>query len=624
MISKIQWYFPPNINGPKESISDGPAVTFEGDYAKYIARECIQNSLDQHDPTSQNPVTVVFKLWTINRDRLPGGDELEARIDECVLADKSPRAQQFMKKAKEVLSKPAIPILSVNDYNTKGLNGDEEDERGTYYKLVKSTGYNDSMAGFGGGSFGLGKGAALAASALRTVFYTTYNDQGEHVFIGKSALISHNWDGEPQRSEGWLGISDDKIGYRSVRDESNIPSDFKRKPVRGTDIHVVGWREESGWAEELTNSIISNFWPAIDAGMLNVELKDGSTTKEINNGNIALLLESSNESPLFDSYCYYLAMKIPEVNGSFETKIAKLGKVKLFVKKGEDFPKEVLYMRKPRMVVMTKPYKRTLIDSYAAVLLCEDEDGNRYLRDLEPPEHDKWNPALGDDKDEALKVITDLEKWVRDSLKTLSAPRSSGAIDFPGIAKYLRNNELDDLQGFMGRDRKSDPDDKEGPTEIHVPQGSVKKSSAINYTVVTVPSLLTPDGDDGHGDGDGKGDGGEGNGKNTPDDDGKGSMKARKDIRIRELPPDDGEFNVVLYSSKPFNGDIKFLVPGDSGSTSLDVKSAQIIGGEALIVDRGNIHGVAISQDRPMKINFSAETSNNHYALTVEGHENGN
>ena len=101
----------------------------------------------------------------------------------------STKAKSFFKQALEVIHKPTITCLRISDFNTSGLVGSREEYNSPWCNLTKSSGASDK-SGSHGGSFGIGKFAPYACSALRTVFYSTSDKDGLCASQGVSRLTS--------------------------------------------------------------------------------------------------------------------------------------------------------------------------------------------------------------------------------------------------------------------------------------------------------------------------------------------------------------------------------------------------------------------------------------------------
>src|SRR3989344_1176640 len=218
-VPDMRWHFPKLDHGEAEGYNDPLLQYFEGDYAANVAREVIQNSVDARTE-QETPVLVVFERIDMPAKSIPGLGELEQRLAVCLKKakkEKRQKAEEHFEKALKAIRGKSISVLKASDFNTTGLTGGDNDPNGKWHKLVKAVGDNE-MTGAGGGSFGIGKGAPFAASLLRTVYYSTLNEQGQSIFQGKTRLLSHEWKGEDCRGVGFFGVE----GYKSARDDKLI------------------------------------------------------------------------------------------------------------------------------------------------------------------------------------------------------------------------------------------------------------------------------------------------------------------------------------------------------------------------------------------------------------------
>src|SRR3989344_3542530 len=361
------WYFPSTDHGENDGFADSLLEYFQGDHEKYIARETIQNAVDARLDYDK-PVSVVFERLSIPASSLPGHGEFLNRLNRCFAFIKGQdKAEQFFNSAIAIVKGGKLPLLRISDFNTVGLSGADDDVDGNWYRLVKAAG-TSSPKGVAGGSFGIGKGAPIAASSLRTVFYSSINDKGEQVFQGKARLVSHhNKEKDVRQGVGFYGVS----GYNAVRQNKLVPDLFQRNE-RGTDIFVMGYMTGTDWRTKLIKSVLHNFWLAIFHGNLEVTVRDGSEltiTKEN-------LRECLEEYDAEDARFFFESVtSLPQV---FEQELKHLGKVSLYVRKQENYPGRIMMARKPKMLVQEKAY-RVLREPYAGVLICEDDRGNDLL-----------------------------------------------------------------------------------------------------------------------------------------------------------------------------------------------------------------------------------------------------
>ncbi len=201
----MKWVFPENNGGQESGFHDPGVETFKGNFDRFLARESIQNSIDAAASAS-TPVRVEFARSVVRKTDVPGAVELLARLEACEKYWRDdPKPKAFFKKAGGLLSSNQVPLLRISDYATTGVTGGDSERKGNWYNLVRCSG--SSFKGGGeGGSFGIGKNAPFAASALRTVFYSTLNtDKGQ---IGRFIRPDERGDSRSAQEERpWHGCS---------------------------------------------------------------------------------------------------------------------------------------------------------------------------------------------------------------------------------------------------------------------------------------------------------------------------------------------------------------------------------------------------------------------------------
>lgn len=624
MNKQLGWRFPALDDGEREGINDSITKAFSGDSEYFIARECIQNSIDRR-VDDKKPVKVVFRLNEYRRSIFPSIDKLSETIDSCLRDNTSEEAKQELEAIKAVTTGQTIRTLTVSDYNTEGLNGSDDDTAGSWHRLVRAVGSNDP-SGVGGGSYGLGKGAPFAASIMRTVYYSSMNASAERIFQGKTRLVSHTGaDGHMKRGTGFYGvITSDRC--RSIRQAGQIPAEFLRAQ-QGTDIIIPAYRAVSdNWQLGMVHSVLKNFWPAIHEKMLEVEIYEGADLKEsIDAENLPLFLEIYPGEETGNAYYYFLAKTSPDKDGIFSEHLDGFGEVELYVKRGDKYPKRVQQMRAPLMVVSPEPYRRSLLDPFAAVLICRDKDGNDFLKSIEPAQHDKWNPELGVDSAvvkanrKLYKALTD---WVRDKLKSLSLSFEGETMEMPGLAEYLASMERDDNIPFGRREKSDDEAIPESGLERIIPIHETKEAKRqLSYSFTAQKADTGPE----EGGGSGGGGGGNRGGGGEPSASGKSSTPQRSPIRLRNLGmTSSGEFTEVelcLYSKEPFEGSIKLMVAGEDINTGIRVVHACTTDGVAYAIKGGRIQNVKIDPCRPTLLTAQLNRKNVRYALGVESYE---
>ena len=163
--------FVSNQNSTINGINDAGIETFTANVKRSLVRENLQNALDAAIPGSDKPVTVEFSLFNIPAADVPDIDTLREVVDKCIASNQDePEAVKFFAHAKEVLAAATVPVLRISDFNTVGLGGSDTCEKGTNWsRLVKESGSSNKDTN-SGGSFGIGKSAALPARICALYF----------------------------------------------------------------------------------------------------------------------------------------------------------------------------------------------------------------------------------------------------------------------------------------------------------------------------------------------------------------------------------------------------------------------------------------------------------------------
>lgn len=615
----LRWDFPSTNHGEDDGFSDPLLEYFQGDHEKYIAREAIQNAIDVRKDYSQ-PVLVEFERQDMKIEDVPGHKTLSKKIEKCIEFIKGQdKAESFFRIARLMLKARTLSVLRIGDYNTAGLSGADNNRDGGWYRLVKAVG-TSSPKGVGGGSFGIGKGAPIAASGIRTVFYSSVNSDGESVFQGKARIVSHYGKGDDvRRGVGFYGIN----GFQSIRDKKFIPKLFQREK-QGTDIYIMGYVTKNLWQEGLIKSVLYNFWLAIYRGDLEVSIIDGKK-RMITQENLKELLEEFSPD---EALPFYIAVTSPDTH-YFTKPCDSLGNVHLFVKKRDDFSSSIMMARKPKMLVQTKHFK-TLREPYAAVFLCDDDKGNSALRDTEPPAHDEWNGDLGEDKEKSRAVIKEMESFIKESLRGLGEAIDTEPQDIPGMDRYLPDSDDRDY-GLQRNDIILQPSDAVSDEESGRETGAIKELTPLDVDAVMRRSVVVKS-PGGGGDGNG-GSGGKNKkkGGNISGDKGGEEDKNGNEERIRtadisfryfvQKSKSGIEYFFVINGKEDCHGAIKLIAVGDDGSYPVDIKAARNIDSKQNYEVAGSfIKGLAVLKGQTVK--FGVElASKRKYAIGIENYE---
>lgn len=613
------WHFPSVDGGDDEGVNESGIWQFPGNPESSVTRECIQNSLDAHVDKTK-PVTVRFSSFTIDRFSIPLVDDLEAVIDKAkAFSINEEKANKFYDEAIKCINSPKIRVLKISDYNTTGLDGgDTKETAGRWYHLVWSTGSSPNRAG-SGGSFGIGKSAPFAASAIRTVFYSTMLDDGSVAFQGKTRLSSFKDDsGQTHRGFGRYGIKDEHGYASSIRDRSLIPDIFERNE-RGTDVLVIGYKSTEEWKKRIIDAVVKNFYVAILENNLEVIIEDeDSTPVTINTETIAEIVDSYIEDE--ETILYYQTIVDPK-HRYFKENLPGLGEVEMFVRIGEG-NKRVQGMRQTLMKINEFTHlRKALNDKYTGVVIVRDDEGNNKLRALEPPAHDKWDSELGEDNEkEALKSLRD---WVWNNLKSISNENQITIEEIPELSKYLPQDVVDDDRDPIFSNSGSNADEDDDTETANEKSVDSSQASKINFSIkdrvanITKPGTMGGDSkkqsqNNGHNGGKSKLEG-----AGEPEGDTGYADVSNMVSKTKELLVDGRKvYQITITPEKDDSGSIRIIGIGDGQNYPLDILHAHDEYGNELEIEGEKINNLSFKANQTKTITIELKSSR-RYAVGV-------
>lgn len=626
----MKWVFAKNDGGRDSGFNDAGIETFRGNFDRYLARELLQNSLDARlDPN--RPVHVRFEVIELLKDAVPDFATLEATFASCrEYWRHDPKALAFFARAEELSQRTRITALRVRDFNTTGVPGGDAERAKNWYSLVRCAG-SSSKGGGEGGSFGIGKNAPFAASRFRTVLYSTCNGNSEHAFQGVATLVSHQLpDGSTAQPTGFLGGDHGE----SIRTKDEIPEMFRRDE-RGLDVVALGYNAEPSWEDDLVYSVLENFWPAVDLGDLEVTVGD----KAINRETLPGLLEAFSGHQDFTAHLYYRAFKQPTT--PFHHELPNLKKVSLYLYAGDaDLSKRVAMVRKTGMVVFPKLFRSVL--PFCGVFVCRNDEGNKLLREMEPPRHDTWDPDHPE-KGANKKVESEYIGFIRECIRQLVPADDSKEIAVPGLNRFLPDDDETPEEAFDEANEGSPeetPDRKpllekiEGktidpkrrsmqPDESKPEEGEEDTEDGTGEGTGGGPGDKENDSKGGSGGGGGgKGDGDSGTAKGS-----KGGAHSKPSIPIHyrtfSTNVDAGVYTLAVASQKreSATAHVAVFVVGDDQRVPAEIKKARFASGEdILIAEPGVLGPLKLRKTEPLRIEIVLEEPL-RVAMEVSAHE---
>ena len=451
----INWNFPESNYSQRMGISEAGIETFRGSLFGSLAKEICQNSLDAQLNFSE-PVTVEFSKFNIKTDDIPGYSELNETLKKCLHSDSDEKAKRFFENACKKMENPKINILRASDFNTTGLRGSRESNMSInpWQSLVKSSGISDKSS-VSGGSYGIGKSAPFACSDIRTVFYSTFDTENVLATQGVSRLISFPVS-EDRFTQG-IGYYGETEKNTPVFKDLNLDNSFKRKGRRGTDLYILGFKEDSKWKEELIFAILENFLISIYNKNLIVKVDDIVISRETLKETIDNLKISEKKKNHFIED-YYKVLLATSGNNVVDNSFLLGDNFKNL----DDFELRILYDDLNRKVLISRSNGMKIFDldrfpsslQFSAVFTLKGEKLNGYFREMESPQHDSWEPDRHSDEN-AKNMLKDLKLFIRNKIVELGKNTIEDQMDADGIGDFLPDDLI-----FLEKKKEEDKIDK--------------------------------------------------------------------------------------------------------------------------------------------------------------------
>ena len=415
----MKWTFPPTGGGVAHGFNDSAQEHFRNDAWRHTIRELIQNSLDAVRNKGK-PVEVAISVSDIPSSEL-GAPDLAAHVEQALKRTKKQGERQgakFYAAALNILKKKKIRMLAVKDANTTGLAG------GKWDALVYNEGTtNKGDMGAAGGSFGLGKSAPYLVSELKTVCYSTYySRQGrEERFIARCKLIAHE---DPTGRDGEL----QHVGFGT---KAKVPRNKRPPPTRGQSIYKDFRLDETGsgifvagfdpllknWQKVAKRAVAESFFEAVHTKKLQISLEGRPLTRDT--------LDEAFEQDRDNRSLHYYRIVRDDPGVETEQIETDLGRFTLKFHIGkDDMPNRIAYVNRRGMLVTdtrqrgTNPFYKAIgrgWAKYAAVIMASDDETDKKIREMEPPNHGTIEPGRIIDpkrREEMEAALTDVRNKV--------------------------------------------------------------------------------------------------------------------------------------------------------------------------------------------------------------------
>jgi hypothetical protein len=616
----MRWSFPSNNKGDINGIGNSGIETFQGTPLKSLAREICQNSLDA--ALEGKTVEIEFMPFVLDIGEFPDAESLEkafrASLDFWSVQSVK-KAADFFERAIKMMESGSIPFLRISDFNTTGLKGSKSEYNTPWCNLTKSSGASDK-AGTSGGSFGIGKFAPFACSEFRTVFYSTLDIENVTAFQGISRITSFRRDdNDITVGVGYYGADNNQPVYSQL----NLDPHFRReKRQTGTDIFIAGFRFYStDWKDSIITSVLDGFLYAVYTGKLVVRVSDVVINKET-----LPALISEYQTSLTENADKYYTVLTSDDTVWYEVDFKNHGTVRLGLiiqsdKHQTEMHRKVAMIRKTGMKIMDRGNISGIIP-FAGVMLIEGEKINDFLRNLENPQHTRWEPERMEPKSQvpfARAYIKELVDYIKDCLEKLKQSSDVDEID-PDVGEYLPD-ESDMDSSDDTHETESLPNTIKSIEVTIPPRNNAKTGTSIDGNETTTDDeqgdIIEEDINSGVGHEDGNGSsGGLGGGSSEGDGRGENPKEHNKSlvgitaskIRVVCLNKDAGEYSITFVpASSAENGRFDLFLSAESQDYNAPIISAIGIGQPPLTVNENRISGLSFTANTPVRLKVTID-----------------
>ena len=468
---KASWRFGTNDTGETEGPNNSGIANFTDDRTGGLVREVLQNSIDARAHQDQ-PVEVSFQVEELPTSGLdiPGLKlALEASHESVAIDDR--HKKQFRRgiaMLDTALKRREIVALRITDANTTGAS-DKNDRKDKWHSLTKTVGLSEKDMRDSGGSFGIGKHAAFAATDLRTVLYATaYYENGvggpiSRRFTGKSILVSHEVKGKGYRASGWL-----ETDGNPLRDSAISEGYWLQSP--GTQVNILGFDDSSveEWEAQAKESLVEHFFHALANKNLRVDIGDSTIDSE-----------SLDEIAIGMDEDILKLIEVSRAQVADHTDIEGIGRVNLSIRvheDGEHGQKTIALVRDAGMMITRQLGNMRITPSqrmvsiprhwlgFTAIVECLSQGERSLLREAEGPRHDKLSADNADpsEQKQVARALRELGKWVVEAIRKHAEP--------PPPADSDNADELADVLPLPGDGSRTNNADGRGSWEITQPK----------------------------------------------------------------------------------------------------------------------------------------------------------
>lgn len=413
-----------------------------------LVRENVQNSLDARCTDNIDPIEIDINIGDIAVDNIPGVEELFGHIRS--LKGGNSYSKETISHMCNAINVESTKYISFEDKNTKGLT----QQSWEFYAYKKSAHYEEvdsNIEDTRGGSHGIGKIAANAASEIHTMYFANCDENGAKQIGGTTQLIEHEYEGKTFRATGYFTDLDENSKFKAYMNNEKGVFD---KSIRGLKLVIPFLKDAYASDVEVIRSVCANFFVAIFERKLIVNVNGKSISEDT-------ILDLVEDKTLFDKQYtkefftpLYISTYIDEVPVPFTVldKQRKEYRFKLYFKYDENIERGAMsIIRTIGMKIEDFRVVGHRKTSYNAILIPESQEVDVFLKSLENESHTKLTSKNIRDEEKrknAQRFINNLNKemqrYIGEYLKELNP--TDGAIDTSELIYSVENRFKKELE----------------------------------------------------------------------------------------------------------------------------------------------------------------------------------
>lgn len=561
---QTNWLFPHGENLTKTGHNNSSIEAFLDNIGKSLTREVIQNSLDAKNNINEKPVYIKFNEFFYLTSEIPGIDKIKnfALPKAKEMWKGYNETYEFLTDFEKVINQEKIPVMQISDYNTTGLNDEN------FESLIEGNNFSTKNSIDSAGSKGIGKAAPFAASDLRMVFYNSNSVENGIKSTGVVNFVSFPVDDRNEnditQERGILKSSDGEY----LKEQLTLSQKQREPNEYGTDIFLIGLKQLGNWKENIVRAILNNFLVSIFKNELEVEVYG----ELINSETVGQILENIDTNNLLQAdrtefiatQNYYKVLVSEEAMVSYlpEQMVDKYDFIDdvtdgtLYLLNVEPANRKILQTRKAGMKIYERGYVNSIIN-FTGIFQATGIKLNKFLKDLENANHDKWSVdrKQGKNRNEAQNLLTDLLHWFQNEVKSNYGVTTDEIHDAIGVNDLLPIQDTGD--GEKNIDSGIKNKFSSSKVKESIPKSSISDGDKIEDTLLNTLDELGYDyGEEGTS-GPGSERSGDGGGDNPDNEFGGGDQPGDFVIDV------DSEDTVISEVLKPIgNGELKFKLLG--------------------------------------------------------------